>query len=204
MKSPFPGMDPYLANHWGDVRSSIIVYGSGQLNQILPADLVARNNSRELSDIEAGELPTERFIEIREPVSDYRLVTLIRFIDPRERSVRDRIRGYWTDHLQSESDRVSLIEVDLVCDRQVVIQRMSCWNRIETILMSVRENIPSILIPLRAHDSDVSLRLQPLIDRAYASGRYDSINYQLDADPPLKGEDAEWADALLRTAGKRQ
>ena len=28
MKSPFPGMDPYLGMYWGDVRFSIIVYGS--------------------------------------------------------------------------------------------------------------------------------------------------------------------------------
>jgi len=42
MASPFPGMDPYLERHWGDVQRSFITYASGQLNKILPRDLRAR------------------------------------------------------------------------------------------------------------------------------------------------------------------
>lgn len=42
MKSPFPGMDPYLEAHWGDVHSSIALYARDQLRRQLPADLIAR------------------------------------------------------------------------------------------------------------------------------------------------------------------
>lgn len=42
MKSPFPGMDPYLERHWGDVHSSFLVYARNQLNAQLPDDLQAR------------------------------------------------------------------------------------------------------------------------------------------------------------------
>ena len=31
MPSPFPGMDPYLEAHWGDVHTRLIVYGSDYL-----------------------------------------------------------------------------------------------------------------------------------------------------------------------------
>lgn len=31
MKSPFPGMDPYLEAHWRDVHTRLIVYASDQL-----------------------------------------------------------------------------------------------------------------------------------------------------------------------------
>lgn len=41
-KSPFPGMDPYLETHWGDLHSRLIVYMSDQINDQLPADLQAR------------------------------------------------------------------------------------------------------------------------------------------------------------------
>ena len=42
MKSPFPGMDPYLEAHWGDIHTSLMVYARNQLNTQLPDDLQAR------------------------------------------------------------------------------------------------------------------------------------------------------------------
>lgn len=42
MKSPFPGMDPYLERHWGDVHATLMVYLRDQINQQLPKDLQAR------------------------------------------------------------------------------------------------------------------------------------------------------------------
>lgn len=42
MQSPFPGMDPYLETHWGDIHTSLIVYARNQLNARLPNDLQAR------------------------------------------------------------------------------------------------------------------------------------------------------------------
>lgn len=42
MKSPFPGMDPFLERHWQDVHSTFMVYAKQQLNQHLPSQLLAR------------------------------------------------------------------------------------------------------------------------------------------------------------------
>ena len=42
MKSPFPGMDPFLEPHWGDVHTRLMVYVSNQINPQLPMDLQAR------------------------------------------------------------------------------------------------------------------------------------------------------------------
>jgi len=41
MKSPFPGMDPYLEQKWCEVHTSLIVYARNQLNAQLPDDLQA-------------------------------------------------------------------------------------------------------------------------------------------------------------------
>ncbi len=41
LKSPFPGMDPYLESLWPEVHASLIVYARNQLNQQLPSDLQA-------------------------------------------------------------------------------------------------------------------------------------------------------------------
>jgi hypothetical protein len=37
MKSPFPGMDPYLEQHWRDVRHNLITFAQGLLNRQLPS-----------------------------------------------------------------------------------------------------------------------------------------------------------------------
>src|SRR5450631_2411470 len=46
MKSPFPGMDPYLQQHWGDVHTSLVTYARDQLQGGLPTGLVARAQER--------------------------------------------------------------------------------------------------------------------------------------------------------------
>ena len=46
MKSPFPGMDPYLESHWGDIHQSLVIYIRDQLQGQLPSDLRARVEER--------------------------------------------------------------------------------------------------------------------------------------------------------------
>lgn len=46
MPSPFPGMDPYLEAHWGDVHARLVTYASDQLQSQLPGDLRARTEER--------------------------------------------------------------------------------------------------------------------------------------------------------------
>ena len=46
MKSPFPGMDPYLESHWRDVHHSFLTYARDALQEYLPGDLRARLEER--------------------------------------------------------------------------------------------------------------------------------------------------------------
>src|ERR1700677_2897571 len=55
MDSPFPGMDPYLETHWGDVHYSVITYARDQLQPRLPRDLRARLRERKLIAPPGGE-----------------------------------------------------------------------------------------------------------------------------------------------------
>ena len=54
MKSPFPGMDPYLEKHWGDIHSSLIIYARDQLQGALPGSLFARVEERIFLESEEG------------------------------------------------------------------------------------------------------------------------------------------------------
>ena len=42
MPSPFPGMDPFLEDHWGDVHTSLTTYARDQIRTQLPPDLRVR------------------------------------------------------------------------------------------------------------------------------------------------------------------
>ncbi len=46
MQSPFPGMDPDLERHWGDVHQALVTYIRDQLQVSLPDDLRARMQER--------------------------------------------------------------------------------------------------------------------------------------------------------------
>lgn len=46
IKSPFPGLDPYLEMHWGDVHHSLIQYTRDALQEMMPDDLISRVEER--------------------------------------------------------------------------------------------------------------------------------------------------------------
>jgi hypothetical protein len=70
MKSPFPGMDPYLEQHWGDVHHNLITFAQGLLNEHLPRDLRARVQERVLVELPSEErvyYPDVRVVEHERP-----------------------------------------------------------------------------------------------------------------------------------------
>lgn len=73
MKSPFPGMDPYLEQHWGDVHTSLATYTKDQLQKYLPKDLVARVEERVAVESRNFDTEAERDSEPRDYYPDVRI-----------------------------------------------------------------------------------------------------------------------------------
>jgi hypothetical protein len=71
MKSPFPGMNPYLEQHWRDVHHRLITYASDELQAGLPGDLRARVEERVFVEsaqgVERSVYPDIRVIEKGRP-----------------------------------------------------------------------------------------------------------------------------------------
>jgi hypothetical protein len=67
MPNPFPGMDPYLESHWGDVHASLIIYARDQLQPLLPSALRARVEERVYVESPKGSrrklIPDLRIVE---------------------------------------------------------------------------------------------------------------------------------------------
>lgn len=266
MPSPFPGMDPYLDAHWGDVHTRLITYASDQLQTVLPRDLRARVERRVVAvepempvfpeprsykrqsragasavveplvidlrkqppprvvvEGDAGQMETQRFLEIRETGPASKLITVLEILSPSNRAPGKSQSQYLQKQWELIKGGVSLVEIDLLREgdwivavpeylidprRQthyrVVVRRG--WRRSSTEYypISLREKLPAIRVPLRESDADVPLDLQALVNRAYDNGAYDEVDYRRQPGPPLTAEDARWADRLLREAGLRR
>lgn len=80
----------------------------------------------------------------------------------------------------------------------------SPFPRMDPYLEQYWLDVHARLRSTRQTDPDAQLNLQALIEQYYRNGRYDTLDYQDDADPPLECHDAEWADTLLRETRKRK
>jgi hypothetical protein len=127
MRSPFPGMDPYLEQFWGDVHHRLITYTCDALQRHLPGDLLARMDERVFVEPSEGQG--------RNIVPDVRVVDRGR---PTERGVGTgngvAVAEPLVIHLdQSEPVRQGFIEIiDIMSGRRVVtvIEVLSPSNKI--------------------------------------------------------------------------
>jgi len=167
---------------------------------------------------------TERHIVILDRSSGDRLVTAIEFLSPSNKTPGEQQERYRRKQRDFLTGGVNLVEVDLIRSGvftlavpqeniprefrtlyQVCVRRATRPGEAEVYRIPLREQLPTIRIPLRRDDRDVLLNLQELIDQCYQRGRYDAaIDYSADPIPPLSPADAQWADELLRGAGRRK
>jgi hypothetical protein len=169
----------------------------------------------------AEEEITEGFIEIRERDGG-RVVTVIEFLSPANKAGGEGTRVYRAKQSQILHSDTSLVEIDLVRAGQRVLAvpehhfppewrtaSQACivrsWQRpkYETYGFPLRMPLPALAIPLRPHEKAVPLDLQTLLNQCYQKGRYDTLDYSASPIPPLSRDDVEWADSLLKTAGRR-
>jgi hypothetical protein len=258
--NPFPGMNPFLEAHWGDVHTSLTTYARDQLQPQLPSGLRARieeyvavesdavskqSRSRFAPDVRVIERPAARAesggktaAAVAEPIivprqkepetlhslrivdttTGHRIVTSIEFLSLANKVGEDGREQYHEKQRKMLAGGVNLVEIDLLrtgswvlavakssvpkeCREpyRICVVRGDRQSVAEVYCASLQQPLPTIRIPLRTGDEDVSLQLQTLIDTAYMNGRYhEDVDYRKDPEPPLSAPDAEWADGLLR------
>jgi hypothetical protein len=171
---------------------------------------------------EVGDDPeTEHFVRIAEADGD-RQITVIELVSPTNKRGDGAVAFRARRHMFFDSG-VNVVDIDLVRAGNWLrlLQPAHCPEELRTAYrvtyrlprdpgvvhykpIHLREPLPTIAVPLRENDPEVSLRLQELIDRVYDGGRYSRrINYASPLPVPPGGDDERWADELLRAAGKR-
>jgi hypothetical protein len=89
-------------------------------------------------------------------------------------------------------------------DYRILISRGDRRPTAQLLPFSLRQPIPPFLLPLLRGDDEPQVDLGELLHALYDRAGYDlRINYGGAAEPPLQGEDAAWADEVLRAASLR-
>ncbi len=165
----------------------------------------------------------ETFIEIIEPGTGGRVVTVIEFLSPTNKTPGDGMAKYLEKQEEYRGAGVSLVEIDLirgghhvlVLPEGAVPLEMTDWPRIcvcegwkqdyvKFYPIPLRARMPVFAVPLRQEDAPITLDLQAVFDRCFAVGEYGlDLDYRQDPKPPFSPADAAWADTLLREKGLR-
>jgi hypothetical protein len=169
----------------------------------------------------------ERFIEVRTvggDTADERVVTILEVLSPANKAPgREGREPYLRKQEQVLGSDTHLLEIDLlrqgahtVAAPEDAVRELGPWDYLiclhrggreaeyEVWPRSVRDRLPRVRIPLTNGLPDLILDLQAAFDRAWDAGPYRRrVDYRAEPDPPLAGDDAAWADVLLREKGVR-
>jgi hypothetical protein len=167
----------------------------------------------------ADDPKTERFVRIVDITSGGTLVTVIEVLSPANKGPANGSSAKQYDAKREEyfQGGVSVVEIDLLRggDRPfprrgethedvAALEYAACirkaWGKgaFELYAFDLRKKLPAIRIPLRQQDKPAILNLQELIEKVYANGGYDDIDYSKPARPPLRADDEAWAAQLAR------
>ncbi|MEZ6059234.1 MAG: DUF4058 family protein [Planctomycetaceae bacterium] len=249
MKSPFPGMDPFLeGQEWQDFHNRLNVAIAEAISPALEPDYFVRTERRvylehvgpdpdtfRVADVAViardSDLPTgmrvdgspvsvpavctlpqpeerrETYLVIRDRES-LEVVTVIETLSP---SNKRRGGNGRTEYLNRRDDvlgsRSHLVELDLLrggerlpvveplpaADYFCIVSRTYSRPRTELDAWTLKQQLPTVLIPLKLGDDDVPLALQQVMDSVYSRARYDfSIDYQKGLEPAPTADDDAW------------
>jgi hypothetical protein len=256
MKSPFPGMDPFLEQptFWSDFHSTFINYWREAIADALPPRYEATIGERVYlvehdpemrrlgfpdvavvhDDLSASpspgsgsssgtailepvtiplailEGPRETYLEIVH-LLDQSLVASLELLSPSTKEQPGRTE-YLAKRRALIYQKVHLIELDLRLEGRRVQEPLPSGDYYYLVShgdrrpdcdvsrWTLREPLPTVPIPLRAPDRDVSIDLGAVFATAYARARFSRrINYQGPLPQVIRKDDQPWVESVLQT-----
>lgn len=221
MKSPFPGMDPYLEGFlWPDVHNRLAGVISELLAPRIAPKYVARielytvNDTSPESEIGIMSVPVRiPVVEIRDTAKN-RLITAIEILSPVNKKQPGLVQ-YREKRADLHRKGVHLLEIDLLRrgirpfihpmlppSHYVMMLLRAGTRNTEAWTIQVRDALPVLPVPLAAPDPDVPLDLKAALDIIYERSMYQlSIDYRKDPPPPAFDEaEKVWMQGILSEA----
>jgi hypothetical protein len=167
---------------------------------------------------------TEWFVEVHAAPGGERLVTMVEVLSPTNKRAGTEGRElYLKKQREARQSKVHLIEIDLLrsglhtsavpldwargeagpFDYHVCVRRFDQFGEYTVYPIRMPQRLPKIDVPLLPGTPDVSVDLQPLLDRCYDTGQYlRRVRYaDPTPEPALSAELADWADGILTARG---
>lgn len=170
----------------------------------------------------SAEPTVERYLEIVDAESGDKVITVIEFLSPTNKRPGEGRDAYLAKRKEYLRAGVNTVEVDLTREGPrgsvLPVRRLPPARRGATYMACIHRaasagewqvypiplacRLPTIPIPLRAHDPEAHLDLQTIIDLAYEEGHHDMTNYARPLEPPFATAEADWIQKILKAAGK--
>lgn len=219
-----------LGKSWllAGVHNRLICYIDSALTKLLPEPYAAYTEVRCYMERSEDSIRSfenrEAYITVRALTNRQRVITTIEVLSHANKTTRNEGRRlYRAKQEQTLASESHLIEIDLMRagrftvavpetvfepgqmpDYLVCLHRAKTGGSFDVWPANVRQRLPRFDVPLEEGVPDVVLDLQAVMDRAYDEGSYiRKTDYTQDPVPALTGDDALWADALLREQGLR-
>jgi hypothetical protein len=170
---------------------------------VLPAPVQVR--------LPSVDVERQSFLEIRDRASR-ELVTVLELLSPSNKYVSPDRDQYLAKRSQLLASRAHFVEIDLLrggprlplenlpaCDYCVLVSRVEERPSAGLWPIRLREQLPTIPIPLRPPHADVQLDLQEVLHRIYDAAGYEDDIYEGQPQPRLSPEDAAWAQPSVPT-----
>ena len=167
MRSPFPGMNPYLESPtlWSEVHSWLIVELARLLNRSITPKYRA---AVVLVELPESETSIERSLEIREIISG-EVVTVIEVVSPKNKRMWEGRDQYFNKRTKILNTQSHLVEIDL-------------WKS--------GGPLPCFVMPLRDGDEGPIVDLNAVMQTVYESAAMDlAIDYSAQLVPALSPDD---------------
>jgi hypothetical protein len=196
-----------------DTYPDVGVYGTGQKRTLRESTLALTQKPLQMIAVIPTRVPHVS-IEIRD-VAENNLVTAIEVLSPTNKR-GDGYKEYLDKRNRILTSRTHLLEIDLLRRGErvpmkqplpaapyfIFLSRVARRPIVDVWPVQLSELLPTVPVPLLADDPDVPLDLQLALNTIYDAYRYDlTIDYARPPDVPLEGDEAKWAEELLRTAG---
>ena len=209
MPSPFPGMDPYLEQDvvWHDFHEKFIPAAAAYLSaQVLPRYIVLIGENIYSHDRDRQQ---ESFLGIHDRLRR-EVVSIVELLSPTNKRPGGSREKYLRKRSSLLKSAVHFVEMDLLregppmpapnrpdCDYSIFVSRSERRPWADFWPVGLRAPLPTVRVPLRVGDEDARLDLRAILDRVYDESGYQFYLYEREPDPPLAGDDADWARTLV-------
>jgi hypothetical protein len=142
------------------------------------------------------------------------VVTVIELLSPTNKRPGEHRAQYLAKRSAIRHSHAHLVEIDLLrggppmpaegrpaCTYAVLVSRVEQRPRADFWPFGLRDPLPTILVPLHEGDDAARLDLGAIINRVYDESACEDYIYETDPDPPLIGDDADWARAFVPRSG---